>query len=171
MGISSVSQQEDRRPVILVPLMRRECPTQVLLHRLRVALHHGFGLCVQVCRPSFADTSLSRTFYIDLDQRLRPCSLRSLLKKKRFITTTLANVHASWFVKAQNSEYLVKYSMATTRFQFLSSLSGKGPAMLIAILSISPPTLHSCIGSRVLVLEPPFAAQLSQLLRTLSPSP
>jgi len=46
MGIFSVSQQEDRRPVILVPLMRRECLPQVLLHRLHVALHHGFGLCV-----------------------------------------------------------------------------------------------------------------------------
>jgi len=48
MGISSVSQQEDRRPLILVPLMGRECLAQVLLNRLHVALHHGFGLCV--CR-------------------------------------------------------------------------------------------------------------------------
>jgi hypothetical protein len=36
--------------------------------------------------------------------------------------------------------------MATTRYQLSPVLSGKGPAMLMAILSIGPPTLHSCQG-------------------------
>lgn len=82
----------------------------------------------------------------------------------------ISKLLGSWKIRLPNI-WLVKYSMATTRYRLPPLLSEKGSAILMAILSKGPPTLYLCVGSRVLVLEPPLTAQLSHILLTPSTSP